>query len=72
MHASSIFTVETIRSKITPKYQRTWFVARNVAGHKYGKGIRDTACFAALGNSEIGQSRKGCRLAWKNRSCEMG
>ena len=34
------------------------FVARNVAGHKYGNGIMDTADPAALGNSEMGQSRK--------------
>ena len=34
------------------------FVARSVAGNKYGNGIRDTADTAALGNSEIGQLRE--------------
>jgi len=44
------------------KYQRTWIVARKVAVHKYGNGIRDTACPAGLGNGKIGQSRKGYSL----------
>jgi len=52
MHASSIFTVERIGSKFMPKYQRTWFVVRNLAIHKYGNGTGDTARLAALGNSE--------------------
>jgi len=39
-----------------------WFVARNVAVHKYGNGIRDTACPAGLGNGKMGQVRKGYSL----------
>jgi len=39
-----------------------WFVARNSSVHKYGNGIRDIAYPAALGNIEIGQTRKGCSL----------
>jgi hypothetical protein len=49
-----------------------WFDARNVADHKYGNGIRDTAYPAAVGNCEIGELRKGYSLAWKNGSCEVG
>jgi hypothetical protein len=39
-----------------------WFVARNVAIHKYGNGIRDTADPVAMGNGEMGQPRKGYSL----------
>jgi hypothetical protein len=35
------------------------FVARNMAGNKYGNGIRDRADPAAMGNGEMGQLRKG-------------
>jgi hypothetical protein len=58
MRASYIFTVQRIRCKLKPKYQRTWIVSRNVAGKKYGNGIRDRVYPAALGNSKMGQSRK--------------
>jgi len=47
---------------LIPKYQRTWFVVRNVAGHKYGNGISDTAYPTTLGNSEMGHLKKVYRL----------
>jgi len=62
MQLSSNFTIQRIRSKLKPKYQWTWIFARNVAGHKYGNEIRDTACPAGLGNGKIGQSKKGYSL----------
>jgi hypothetical protein len=49
MHATSIFKVERIRSKLMAQQERMWFVARNVASHMCGNVIRDTAYPLALG-----------------------
>jgi hypothetical protein len=43
-----------------------------VVGHRYGNGIRDTACPTAMGNGELGQFIEKYSLAWTIGKFEMG